>query len=323
MPYKLAVNGQSKTVDVPPDMPLLWVLRDVLNMKGTKFGCGIGQCGACTVHIGGQARRACQTQISAVNAPVTTIEGLSQDGSHPLQKAWLELDVPQCGYCQAGQLMSAAALLARTPKPTDADIDQAMTGNVCRCGTYLRIREAIHLAANGGRKAWEGAMQTTRRFRSDAAEQPADAQRRRPTKGHDGGRRRETLERAGCRTGDGFRNRDAHANKTNRDLRFAGGNGVDHAGAGSGFGEAEGSERFQDHGEKHSRRRQSRDCDRKAELQHRCQSPRHAVRCLREMPGVWRQSGQREHRRDQETAGREARVHYRSASTAACSRAGC
>jgi len=153
MPYKLTVNGQSKTVDTPPDMPLLWVLRDVLNMKGTKFGCGIGQCGACTVQIGGQTRRACQTQISAVNAPITTIEGLSADGSHPLQKAWLELDVPQCGYCQAGQLMSAAALLASKPKPTDADIDQAMTGNVCRCGTYLRIREAIHLAANGGRNA--------------------------------------------------------------------------------------------------------------------------------------------------------------------------
>ena len=154
MPYKLTVNGQSKTVDVPADMPLLWVLRDVLNMKGTKFGCGIGACGACTVQIDGQARRACQTQISAVsNAKITTIEGLSTDGSHPLQKAWLELDVPQCGYCQAGQLMTAAALLAKTPKPSDADIDTAMTGNVCRCGTYVRIREAIHLAANGGKKA--------------------------------------------------------------------------------------------------------------------------------------------------------------------------
>ena len=153
MPYKITVNGQTKTVDVPADMPLLWVLRDVLNMKGTKFGCGIGQCGACTVQIGGQPRRACQTQISAVKAEVTTIEGLSTDGSHPLQKAWLALDVPQCGYCQAGQLMSASALLASKPKPTDADIDQAMTGNVCRCGTYLRIREAIHLAANGGTKA--------------------------------------------------------------------------------------------------------------------------------------------------------------------------
>lgn len=153
MPYKLTVNGQTKTVDVPADMPLLWVLRDVIGMKGTKFGCGIGQCGACTVQIGGQARRACLTPISAVNAAVTTIEGLSTDGSHPLQKAWMELDVPQCGYCQAGQLMSAAALLSTKPKPTDADIDLAMSGNVCRCGTYLRIREAIHLAANGGRKA--------------------------------------------------------------------------------------------------------------------------------------------------------------------------
>ena len=154
MPYKLTVNGQSKTVDVPADMPLLWVLRDVMNMKGTKFGCGIGACGACTVHIDGQARRACQTQISTVgNAKITTIEGLSSDGSHPLQKAWMELDVPQCGYCQAGQLMSAAALLAKNSKPSDAEIDTAMTGNVCRCGTYVRIREAIHLAANGGKKA--------------------------------------------------------------------------------------------------------------------------------------------------------------------------
>jgi isoquinoline 1-oxidoreductase subunit alpha len=154
MPYTLKINGQSKSVDVPADMPLLWVLRDVLNMKGTKFGCGIGACGACTVHLGGTAVRACQTQISRVgNQEVKTIEGLSNDGSHPLQKAWLEVDVPQCGYCQAGQLMTAAALLAKTPKPTDADIDSAMTGNVCRCGTYVRIREAIHLAANGGRKA--------------------------------------------------------------------------------------------------------------------------------------------------------------------------
>ena len=154
MPYTLKINGQSKTVDVPAEMPLLLVLRDVLNMKGTKFGCGIGACGACTVQLNGRAVRACQTQVSTVgNQEVRTIEGLSSDGSHPLQKAWLELDVPQCGYCQAGQIMNAAALLARTPKPTDADIDTAMTGNVCRCGTYLRIREAIHLAANGGRKA--------------------------------------------------------------------------------------------------------------------------------------------------------------------------
>jgi len=152
MAYKLTVNGKPQTVDVPADMPLLWVLRDVLKMKGTKFGCGIGACGACTVQVGGKPVRSCSTPISKVAAEVKTIESLSPDGSHPLQKAWLELDVPQCGYCQAGQLMSAAALLASKPKPTDADIDAAMSGNVCRCGTYLRIREAIHLAANGGRK---------------------------------------------------------------------------------------------------------------------------------------------------------------------------
>jgi aerobic-type carbon monoxide dehydrogenase small subunit (CoxS/CutS family) len=123
-------------------------------MKGTKFGCGIGACGACTVQLNGNAVRACRTQVSSVgNQEVKTIEGLSPDGSHPLQKAWMELDVPQCGYCQAGQLMSASALLAKNPKPSDADIDNAMTGNVCRCGTYVRIREAIHLAANGGKKA--------------------------------------------------------------------------------------------------------------------------------------------------------------------------
>ena len=148
MPYTLNVNGKSHTVDVPADMPLLWVLRDVLNLKGTKYGCGIAQCGVCTVHVKGKATRSCVTPVGSVGAaPITTIEGLSADGSHPLQKAWQEIDVPQCGYCQAGQIMAAAELLATKPKPTDADIDMAMTGNICRCATYLRIREAIHKAA--------------------------------------------------------------------------------------------------------------------------------------------------------------------------------
>lgn len=148
MAFKLTVNGQSKSVDVSADTPLLWVLRDSLHLHGTKYGCGIGQCGACTVHLGGQPVRSCLTPISAaVKAPVVTIEGLSSDGSHPVQQAWREIDVPQCGYCQSGQIMSAAALLAKKPKPTDADIDTAMNGNLCRCGTYLRIREAVHKAA--------------------------------------------------------------------------------------------------------------------------------------------------------------------------------
>jgi len=150
MAYTLKVNGKSHTVDVPADMPLLWVLRDVLDLKGTKFGCGVGQCGACTVHSNGAVTRSCRTTIAAANgANITTIEGISPDGTTltALQRAWDELDVPQCGYCQAGQLMAAAALLTRTPKPTDDQIDTAMNGNICRCATYLRIREAIHRAA--------------------------------------------------------------------------------------------------------------------------------------------------------------------------------
>jgi isoquinoline 1-oxidoreductase alpha subunit len=126
-------------------MPLLWVLRDHLNLTGTKYGCGVGQCGACTVHMGGRAVRSCQTQVGAVRAAITTIEGLSPDGTHPLQKAWKELDVPECGYCQAGQIMTAAALLTQSPNPTDAQIDTSMT-NLCRCGTYSRIRAGIHRA---------------------------------------------------------------------------------------------------------------------------------------------------------------------------------
>ncbi|HZJ33876.1 MAG TPA: (2Fe-2S)-binding protein [Vicinamibacterales bacterium] len=150
MPFTLTVNGKATTVDVPGDMPLLWVLRDVLNLKGTKFGCGIAQCGACTVHRAGVAIRSCSTPVSTIGtAAITTIEGLSANGNHPLQIAWQDIDVPQCGYCQAGQIMSAAALLAKTPKPTDADINTAMSGNLCRCGTYTRIRAAIHRAANG------------------------------------------------------------------------------------------------------------------------------------------------------------------------------
>jgi aerobic-type carbon monoxide dehydrogenase small subunit (CoxS/CutS family) len=149
MPYTLNVNGKTTTVDVPADMPLLWALRDVLNLKGTKYGCGIAQCGACTVHMNGTATRSCQVTVAkAANQRITTIEGLAQNGRlHPVQAAWQEIDVPQCGYCQAGQIMSAAALLAKTPRPTDADINTAMNGNLCRCGTYTRIREAIKKAA--------------------------------------------------------------------------------------------------------------------------------------------------------------------------------
>jgi isoquinoline 1-oxidoreductase subunit alpha len=148
MAISFKLNGKATTVDVPADMPLLWVLRDVLDFKGTKFGCGIGQCGACTVHLNGNAIRSCQRRVATVaGADITTIEGLSADGTHALQQAWQDLDVPQCGYCQAGQLMSASALLAKTPNPTDAEIDAAMNGNICRCATYLRIRQAIHKAA--------------------------------------------------------------------------------------------------------------------------------------------------------------------------------
>jgi isoquinoline 1-oxidoreductase alpha subunit len=149
MSYNLIVNGRSTTVDVPADMPLLWVIRDVLNLRATKYGCGIGQCRACTVLLRGVAVPSCMTRVSsAADAPVTTLEGLSPDGSHPVQIAWQDIDVPQCGYCQAGQMMTAAALLAKIAKPTDQDIDAAMSGNLCRCGTYLRVREAIHKAAS-------------------------------------------------------------------------------------------------------------------------------------------------------------------------------
>ena len=145
---KFTVNGRPQTVDVVPQMPLLWVLRDTLGMTGTKFGCGMALCGACTVHINGQPTRSCVTQISTVAGKnVTTIEGLSSDNSHPVQKAWIEADVPQCGYCQSGQIMTAAALVAKTANPTDNDIDEAMRGNLCRCGTYQSIRQAVHLAA--------------------------------------------------------------------------------------------------------------------------------------------------------------------------------
>ena len=145
---KLTVNGVERDVNAPSDMPLLWALRDLLGLTGTKFGCGIAQCGACTLHLDGTPRRSCVTPVSAAaGKKITTIEGLSSDGTHPVQRAWAELDVVQCGYCQSGQIMSAAALLAEKSNPTDADIDAAMSGNICRCGTYQRIRSAVHRAA--------------------------------------------------------------------------------------------------------------------------------------------------------------------------------
>jgi len=145
---KFNLNGKTQTVDASPEMPLLWLLRDTLGMTGTKFGCGMALCGACTVHINGNAVRSCVTPVSTVAGKnVTTIEGLSTNGSHPVQQAWIEEDVPQCGYCQSGQIMSAVALLAKKDKPTDGDIDEAMRGNICRCGTYSQIRRAVHRAA--------------------------------------------------------------------------------------------------------------------------------------------------------------------------------
>jgi len=145
---ELNVNGKKHQIDIDPATPILWALRDHLNLSGTKFGCGIAQCGACTVHLDGKAIRSCVTPVSAVgNKKVTTIEGLSKEGDHPVQKAWLEHDVPQCGYCQAGQMMSASALLKSNRNPSDADIDNAMSGNICRCGTYTRIKKAIKTAA--------------------------------------------------------------------------------------------------------------------------------------------------------------------------------
>jgi aerobic-type carbon monoxide dehydrogenase small subunit (CoxS/CutS family) len=154
MSFNLTVNGKAVTVDVPADMPLLWVIREVLNLPGTKFGCGMSLCGACTVHVNGEAERSCVTTIAEVNGKqITTIEGLAGKTLHPLQNAWMAVDVAQCGYCQAGQIMQAAALLKEHPNPTDAQIDAAMEGNLCRCGTYLRIREAIHKAAAGRRSS--------------------------------------------------------------------------------------------------------------------------------------------------------------------------
>lgn len=146
--FKLNINGSAKTVDVAPDTPVLWVLRDHLQLVGTKYGCGIGQCGACTIHLDGQAMRSCSLPVAAVgDKPITTIEGLSANADHPVQEAWLEHDVPQCGYCQAGQIMTASALLQRNPSPSDSEIEATMNGNLCRCGTYTRIKKAVKTAS--------------------------------------------------------------------------------------------------------------------------------------------------------------------------------
>ena len=146
---QLTINQKKHKIDVPPEMPILWAIRDFVGLTGTKLGCGMALCGACTIHLDGEAVRACITPVSmAIDKNITTIEGLSTDNSHPLQQAWLEVDAPQCGYCQSGQIMSAAALLKKKPNPTDQDIDDAMSGNICRCGTYPRIKKAIHIAAH-------------------------------------------------------------------------------------------------------------------------------------------------------------------------------
>ena len=148
--FNLTINGSEHSIDVDPTTPMLWVLRDHIKLVGTKYGCGIAQCGACTVHLGDNAVRSCQLPVSAVGEQkITTIEGLSEHGNHPVQKAWLEIDVPQCGYCQAGQIMSASALLKRNPNPSDEEIESAMNGNICRCGTYVRIKKAIKMTGNG------------------------------------------------------------------------------------------------------------------------------------------------------------------------------
>src|ERR1051325_4913120 len=160
--YTLRVNGQSHTVDVASDTPMLWVLRDTLGLTGTKYGCGIGECGACTIHVDGKPRRACQTTVAAVgSANITTIEGLDPSAKHPLQQAWMELDVPQCGYCQGGQIMTAVALLKQTPHPTDADIDKAMEGNLCRCASYVRVRAGIKREPGHTRRSEEHTSELT------------------------------------------------------------------------------------------------------------------------------------------------------------------